>query len=166
MITPLLRLHPLLLAVAAVLGAGCDPAGREPPSGWVREADAVCAAHVDEFRDVQPFTNETLAELQEHELTTGSFVEIERWASDFLAIGRRIERDVEALGEPRTAGERRWLELNHENGAALAAVRTAAATRDEEGVYGAFERQGELSEEFIELSQELGFRTCGTVVSD
>jgi hypothetical protein len=157
----------LLLAVAAaVLVAGCSLPEREPPSAWVRAADAVCAGHVDEFSNVPGFTDKTLEELQDHELTTGSFVEIERWAGDFLAVGRRVEREVEAIGEPRSPDERRWLELNRENGLALEQVRAAAAARDADGVYAAFDRQAELSEEFIELSQELGFRTCGTVVAD
>jgi hypothetical protein len=156
----------LLLAVgAAVLVAGCLPE-REPPSAWVRAADAVCAAHVDEFGNVKGFTAKALEELQDHELTTGSFVEIERWAGDFLAVGRRVEQDVEAVGEPRSPEERRWLELNRENGRALERVQAAAAARDADAVYAGFERQAELSEEFIELSQELGFRTCGTVVTE
>jgi hypothetical protein len=155
-----------VVVVAAVLVAGCSLPEREPPSAWVRAADAVCAAHVDEFSTVPGFTDKTLEELQDHELTTGSFVEIERWAGDFLAVGRRVEREVEAIGEPRSPDERRWLELNRENGLTLEQVRAAAAARDEDGVYAAFERQAELSEEFIELSQELGFRTCGTVVAD
>jgi hypothetical protein len=132
----------------------------------VRAADAVCAAHVDEFSDVPGFTGKTLEELQDHELTTGSFVEIERWAGDFIAVGRRVEREVGAIGEPRSPEERRWLELNRENGRALEQVRAAAAARDEDSVYAGFERQAELSEDFIELSQELGFRTCGTAVAD
>jgi hypothetical protein len=151
---------------AAVLVAGCSLPEREPPSAWVRAADAVCAAHADEFSNVTGFTEKTLEELQDHELTTGSFVEIERWAGDFLAVGRRVEREIEAVGEPRSLQERRWLELNRENGRALERVRAAAAARDADGVYAAFDRQAELSEEFIELSQELGFRTCGTVVAD
>jgi hypothetical protein len=157
----------LVLAVAAaVLLAGCSLPEREPPSAWVTAADAVCAEHVDEFRNVPGFTAKTLEDLQERELTAGSFVELERWAADFLAVGRRVEQEVEAVGEPSSPEERRWLELNRENGRVLERVRDAAAARDADGVYAGFERQAELSEEFIELSQELGFRTCGTVVTD
>jgi hypothetical protein len=128
-------------------------------------ADAVCAEHLDEFAAIPPFTGDAVEEIQDHDLSEQTFAEIERWAGDFLRIGRLVERDLARIGNPPAEAER-WLELNAENGEALEQVRAAAARRDEEGVYGAFERQGELSAEFIEISQQLGFERCGTAVSD
>jgi hypothetical protein len=154
----------LVALAAAVAVAGCTVSG-EQPSPWVERADAVCAEHVDEFAAVAPFSGQAVEEIQDHDLSAGTFVELERWAGDFLTVGSLVERDLERLGEP-PAEARPWLELNRRNGEALGQVRAAAARRDEEGVYRAFELQGELSEQFMELSQELGFATCGTVVSD
>jgi hypothetical protein len=155
----------LVALAAALMLAGCSLEEDQQTSPWVERADAVCAEHVDEFAAVVPFTSEALDEIQDHDISPGTFAELERWAGDFLTVGALVERDLERLGEP-PAEARPWLELNERNGEALGQVRAAAARRDEEGVYRAFERQGELSAEFMELSQELGFLSCGTVVSD
>jgi hypothetical protein len=157
---------PLALALAAIaLAAGCS-VGNDERSAWVRQADAVCERHADAFRTVKPFTGDAVDEIQSHDVSPETFAEVARWSGDFLAVGTAVERDLEALGPPGDERSRRWLALNDESEASLRAVNRAAAAQDEQALYAAFDRQAATSERFIDVSQELGFRSCGTVIAD
>ena len=153
------------VTAALLLAPGCS-AAEDQRSAWVRQADAVCERHADDFVAVKPFTSEAIDEIQSHDVSPETFVELARWSGDFLAAGSEVERELDALGPPGEERVRRWLALNDESEAALRAVNRAAARQDERALYAAFDRQAETSERFIDLSQELGFRNCGTVIDD